>query len=70
MLASAEGEAASFFGLFTLPAAPIADEELLEETHEMMFNILVVLALLHVAAAVKHHFMDRDGILKGMMPRP
>jgi cytochrome b561 len=70
LLASAEGESASFFGLFTLPAAPAADEELLEATHETMFNILVALALLHVAAALKHHFIDRDGVLKGMLPRP
>jgi cytochrome b561 len=70
LLASAEGESASFFGLFTLPAAPGADEELLEETHEMLFNILVALAVLHVAAALKHHFIDRDSVLKGMTPRP
>jgi cytochrome b561 len=43
---------------------------LLEEVHEMMFNVLVALALLHAAAALKHHFIDRDGVLKGMMPRP
>ena len=70
MLTSAEGEVASFFGLFTLPAVPTADEELLEEVHEMMFNVLVALELLHAAADLKHHFIDRDGVLKGMMPRP
>jgi cytochrome b561 len=29
---------------------------------------LATLVLAHVGAALKHHFIDRDGILKRMLP--
>jgi len=29
---------------------------------------LVALAVLHVAAALKHHFHDRDDVLRRMLP--
>ena len=30
--------------------------------------MLVVVALLHVAGALKHHFIDRNDVLKRMLP--
>ena len=30
--------------------------------------IFFVLALVHAAAALKHHFVDRDEVLKRMLP--
>lgn len=69
MLASAEGDPASFFGWFTLPPLGSGDEHFLEDVHEMLFNAMVVLALLHAAAALKHQFVDRDGVLRSMLPR-
>jgi cytochrome b561 len=36
--------------------------------HETLFNIIVVLAALHAAAALKHHFFDRDNVLRSMLP--
>jgi cytochrome b561 len=44
------------------------NEEQLEEAHEILFNVLVGLALLHVAAALVHHFVKRDNILRRMLP--
>ena len=36
--------------------------------HELLVNVLFVLAGLHVAAALKHQFIDRDGLLQRMLP--
>lgn len=72
LLANVEGEAVSLFGWFELPnlGAPGSEqrEHLVEEVHEVLFNLLLVLALVHVAAALKHHFVDRDNVLRRMLP--
>jgi cytochrome b561 len=72
LMTGAEGEALSWFGLFDVPALPVAggeeSEDWLEETHEILGNLLLLLAGLHVLAGLKHHFMDRDGVLARMMP--
>ena len=77
-LATADGQPLSFFGLFDIPQLRIGaqlpitggtlSEDQLEEAHEILFNILLGLALLHVAAALKHHFFDHDGVLRSMLP--
>ena len=70
-LATAEHQPLSFFGLFEVPqllAGGALGEEQLEEVHEILFNVLFGLALLHVAAALKHHFFDHDGVLRSMLP--
>jgi len=38
------------------------------EYHEIASTALIVLLLLHVAAALKHHFFDKDTILLRMLP--
>jgi len=43
-------------------------EESLEETHELLGNLLIVLLIVHVGAALKHHFWDRDSVLRRMIP--
>ncbi len=42
---------------------------LLEETHEVLSNALIALAGVHVAAALYHHFILRDGVLLRMLGR-
>lgn len=42
--------------------------ELGEEAHELMVYILIVGFLLHLAGALKHHWIDRDGSLRRMAP--
>lgn len=69
MLTSLEGETISFFGSFTIPPLPgAAAEETVEEVHEALFNVLVALAVVHLAAGLKHHFIDRDDVLLRMAP--
>lgn len=70
-LATVDGNAISFFGLFDIPQLSIAGapgEDRLEDIHELLFNVLVGIALLHVIAALKHHFFDRDDVLRSMFP--
>ena len=80
-IASADGASLSLLGWFHLPQfQPVTQVPLpwidggtlskhqLEELHEILFNLLVGLAVLHVAAALKHHFIDRDGVLRSMLP--
>ena len=42
--------------------------ELIKPWHEISAFALAGLALLHMAAALKHHFVDRDGLLQRMVP--
>lgn len=61
-----------WFGMFAVPRLVGADEELaddLHDLHEDLFSILVVVALLHVAAAVWHHVFRGDATLARMLPR-
>lgn len=72
LTSSAANRPASWFGLFQLPdlVAPDAGlKEAFEEAHELLVNVLFALAALHVAAALKHQFLDRDGLLLRMLPR-
>lgn len=40
------------------------------ETHETLAIVIIVLVSLHVLAALYHHFVKKDDILKRMMPTP
>jgi cytochrome b561 len=42
--------------------------ELMEEVHEFLFFTLLAVAAIHVAAALYHHFMLKDGVLRRMLP--
>jgi cytochrome b561 len=71
LMSSASNYPVSWFGLVQLPDFVAADPELkdlLEDLHETLAKALVALALLHVAAALKHQFIDRDGLLLRMLP--
>lgn len=73
VLSSVAGESLRYFGLFDLPAltpgSSESAEESLEEVHEVLFNALLGLTLLHIAGAFKHWFVDRGNALRGMLPR-
>jgi cytochrome b561 len=64
------------FGLFTLPHLPVLGtlqdkkpvEDALKEVHEALAIGIFVLLLLHVAAALKHHFVLHDDTLARMLP--
>ena len=68
---SAAGFPLSWFGLVKIPALVSRDHdlhELLEDTHELLFWALVVLALVHAFAALYHHVFQRDATLARMLP--
>lgn len=54
LLSSVEDEPLRFFNWFEVPRIILVGEETLEEVHEVLFNVLVGLAVLHVIGAAKH----------------
>ncbi len=67
LMSSASNISVSWFNLFQLPDFVAPDErleELFEGIHETLTKVLLLLALIHVGAALKHTFIDRDGILR------
>jgi len=70
LASSAEGGTTTFFGVATLPAWNVggAGEDLFEEAHEVLGNVLLILVILHALAALKHHFVDKDDVLLRMLP--
>lgn len=40
-----------------------------QQTHEVLAWALMALIALHVLAALKHHFLDRDDTLTRVLPR-
>jgi cytochrome b561 len=69
-LSSADSEQLRFFDLVAIPALPAQEsmKETLEEVHEVLFNVLLALSVLHIVAALKHHFIDHDRVLRSMLP--
>lgn len=70
-MSSAADRPIDFFGLFMLPSIGAPDKALAEamhERHEVMGLMMLALALLHIAAALKHQFVNRDGLLGRMNP--
>jgi cytochrome b561 len=63
------GKAIAFFGLFSIPL-PVAEDhdnhELWEEVHEAGWMALAALVAVHVAAALYHHFVLRNDVLRRM----
>jgi cytochrome b561 len=59
------------WGVLPLPALIGTNEalgETLVEVHELVARALLVLILLHVAAALRHHFILKDDVLRRMLP--
>lgn len=69
---SAFGATTPFFGLFEFPAM-IARNEALSETlfgwHRLIGILLALLVIVHIAAALQHYFILKDGVLQRMLPR-
>jgi cytochrome b561 len=59
------------FGVLPLPDFVAVDKalsEFLKPLHGLLAWSMAVLVALHVAAALKHHFIDGDGLLNRMRP--
>lgn len=71
-MSSAGGHPVNFFGLFELPALVEKNKELgkvFHEIHEIAGFVLIGLFALHVGAALLHHFIYKDNVLKRMLMR-
>jgi cytochrome b561 len=71
IMSSARGFPVSWFGFIQLPDLvpknkPLYDAML--ETHETLAWALYTIVFLHVVAALKHHFMLKDNVLRRMLP--
>jgi cytochrome b561 len=60
----------SMFGVWSLPKLPASPDlaQSIDGWHALTANTLVVVALMHAAAAMFHHFVLRDGVLGHMLP--
>lgn len=59
-----------FWGVIPWPHLPLPGSinEAVEETHELLAWIGIALIVLHVAGALRHQFLLRDGLLRRMGP--
>lgn len=70
LISTADGRAIMVFNWFSVPSMGelfAKQEDIAGEIHEQATNALILLAIIHVLAAFKHHFFDRDNTLKRML---
>ncbi len=70
MISTADGRPISVFNWFDIPALPSLieqQEDIAGEIHFISATTLITLSLLHAAAALKHHFIDKDNTLRRML---
>ena len=63
----------SFFGLFNWPKVPGVEGnnqlgEVMNTSHEYLGYFTIAMIALHIAAALKHHFVNKDDVLARMVP--
>jgi len=71
LMSSAKGFTTVWFGVLPLPDLVGKDAALgsqLQTLHMALNFALLTLVAGHVGAALKHHFIDRDGVLTSMLP--
>ena len=69
---SAAGFPIVLFGMLPLPDLLSVNKELAEAIkplHKLSAYALAALVVVHVAAVIKHQFIDRDGLLTRMLPQ-
>ena len=68
---SAAGFPVVYFGVLPLPDLVGRDAELADQLkllHRLLAYGLAALIAVHLAAVIKHHFLDTDGLLHRMKP--
>ncbi|MEQ1718935.1 MAG: cytochrome b [Hyphomicrobium sp.] len=67
-ISTTDGRPVDVFGLFAVPSVVVSKEmtDTAGYIHRVLAYITVILAGLHSAAALKHHFVDHSSILKRM----
>ncbi len=69
LMSSAAAYSVSWFNLFVFPDLVTSSESLeylFHEVHEILVKSLFVIVLVHIAATLKHHFVDKDAVLTRM----
>ena len=69
----ARGHSLPLFGLAEIPSPWLADKAFahnLKEVHEVLANLLLILAAFHMTAALLHHIVFGDSTLRRMLPAP
>ncbi len=71
LMSSATGFQVVYLGLLPIPDLlaknkDVADQ--MKQLHEALNWLMVLVVALHVAAALKHHLVDRDDVLRRMLP--
>jgi cytochrome b561 len=71
IMSSARNFPVSWFNLFQLPDLVKANKPLYEAmhtTHDVLAWTLAIVAIVHLLAALKHHFILKDDTLRRMLP--
>ncbi len=71
LFSSAAGRTVHVFGLITLPDLVIVDKAVAKnfrELHGDIGTLIMIVVGLHIGAALRHHFIQKDSVLKRMLP--
>ena len=71
LYSSAAGVPTVYLGLLQLPDLVARDKALADQlrlVHVSLNYIMLALVVVHAAAALKHHLVDRDDVLRRMLP--
>ena len=72
LMSSAKGFQTVYFGVLPIPDLLAKDKalgETLQQVHYALALLLAAVVAGHAAAALKHHLVDKDGVLRSMLPR-
>jgi cytochrome b561 len=72
LFSSAAGFQTVYFGVLPIPDLLQKNKELadvLKTSHHWIVFALATVVVIHAAAALKHHFIDRDDVLVRMLPQ-
>ncbi|WP_284124878.1 cytochrome b [Parerythrobacter aestuarii] len=66
------GRGIEWFGMFSIPALPVGENfetgKAILELHHTGGSIFIYLIALHILAALKHQFLDKEGGITRMLP--
>lgn len=71
LMSSAKNYTVSWFGLFAFPNLVSPDEDRFQWFRTLHFALaysIASIATLHIVAALKHHFLDKNDVLRRMLP--
>lgn len=73
ILVQSKGNNLIFWGLLPIPqlieVKPYEIRHVIKECHEYFAHVIIILASLHSLFALKHHYINQDGILRRMLPK-